>query len=58
MSNYEYNKKYSEKWDKNNIKRFSVALRIKQYEKLKKYCDSHGIALATLIKDRISDIIE
>lgn len=58
MSNYEYNKKYAEKWDKNNIKRIGVCLRIEQYEKLKQYCDSNNIAVATFIKSRIADIIE
>lgn len=58
MSNYEYNKKYAEKWDKNNLKRIGVALRIEEYEKLKKYCDSNNIAVATFIKSRISDIID
>ena len=29
-----------------------------EYEKLKKYCDSNNIAVATFIKSRISDIID
>lgn len=58
MSNYEYNKKYAEKWDKKNLKRIGVALRIEEYEKLKKYCEENNIAVATFIKSRISDIID
>lgn len=49
MSNYEYNKKYVKEWDKKNLKRIGVALRIDEYEKLKKYCDSNNIAVATFV---------
>lgn len=58
MSNYEYNKKYAKEWDKKNMKNVGVSLRIEQYEKLKKYCDSNNIAVSTFIKSRIADIIE
>lgn len=58
MSNYEYNKKYAEKWNKEHIKKTTVTLRVEQYEKLKKYCDSNNIAVSTFIKSRISDIID
>ena len=58
MSNYEYNKKYAKEWDKKNLKRVTVAFRTEEYEKLKKYCDSNNIAVATFIKSRIADIIE
>lgn len=58
MSNYEYNKKYAKEWDKKNMKNIGVSLRIEQYEKLKKYCDSNNIAVSAFIKSRISDIIE
>lgn len=58
MSNYEYNKKYAKEWDKKNLKRIGVSLRIEQYEKLKKYCDSNNIAVSAFIKSRIADIIE
>lgn len=58
MSNYEYNKKYAKEWDKKNMKNVGVSLRIEQYEKLKKYCDSNNIAVSTFIKSRISDIID
>ena len=58
MSNYEYNKKYAKEWDKKNLKRIGVSLRIEEYEKLKKYCDSNNIAVATFIKSRIADIID
>jgi ribonuclease HIII len=58
MSNYEYNKKYAEEWNKKNMKNVGVSLRIEQYEKLKKYCDSNNIAVSAFIKSRISDIIE
>ena len=57
MSNYEYNKKYAKEWDKKNLKRVSVALYTEEYEKLKKYCDSNNIAVATFIRSRIADII-
>lgn len=57
MSNYEYNKKYVKEWDKKNLKRIGVSLRIEQYEKLKKYCDSNNIAVSAFIKSRIADII-
>ena len=53
MSNYEYNKKYVKEWDKKNLKRVTVAFRTEEYEKLKKYCDSNNIAVATFIKSRI-----
>lgn len=58
MSNYEYNKKYVKEWDKKNLKRIGVALRIDEYEKLKQYCDFNNIAVAAFIKSRIADIIE
>ncbi len=58
MSNYEYNKKYSNEWNKNNTKNITIRLSNKQYEKLQKYCDANNIARATLIKSRISDIID
>lgn len=58
MSNYEYNKKYAKEWDKKNMKHIGVSLRIEQYEKLKKYCDSNNIAVSAFIKSRIADIIE
>lgn len=58
MSNYEYNKKYVKEWDKKNLKRIGVAFRIDEYEKLKQYCDSNNIAVATFIKSRIADIID
>lgn len=58
MSNYEYNKKYVKEWDKKNLKRIGVALRIEEYKKLKKYCDSNNIAVSAFIKSRIADIIE
>ena len=50
MSNYEYNKKYAKEWDKKNMKNVGVSLRIEQYEKLKKYCDSNNIAVSAFIK--------
>lgn len=43
---------------KKNLKRVTVAFRTEEYEKLKKYCDSNNIAVATFIKSRIADIIE
>lgn len=58
MSNYEYNKKYVKEWDKKNLKRIGVALRIDEYKKLKQYCDSNNIAVAAFVKSRIADIIE
>ena len=58
MSNYEYNKKYVKEWDKKNLKRIGVALRIDEYEKLKQYCDPNNIAVAAFVKSRIADIIE
>ena len=54
MSNYEYNKKYSNEWNKNNTKTITIRLSNLQYEKLQE----HEIARATLIKSRLSDIIE
>ena len=58
MSNYEYNKKYAEEWNKNNTKNITIRLSNSQYEKLQNYCDSNNIAVATFIKSRISDIID
>ena len=58
MSNYEYNKKYAEEWNKNNTKNITIRLSNSQYEKLQNYCDSNNIARATFIKSRIADIID
>lgn len=58
MSNYEYNKKYAKEWDKKNMKTITIRLSNLQYEKLQEYCTEHEIARATLIKSRLSDIIE
>lgn len=58
MSNYEYNKKYIEKWKKDKSKQISITLRLTDYEKLKQYCDSNNIAVATFIRSRIADIID
>ena len=54
----ELKQKYVKEWDKKNLKRIGVALRIDEYEKLKQYCDSNNIAVATFIKSRIADIID
>ena len=40
MSNYEYNKKYAEEWNKNNTKNITIRLSNSQYEKLQSYCDT------------------
>lgn len=58
MSNYEYNKKYIEKWKKDKSKQITITLKLTDYEKLKKYCDSNNIAVATFIRSRIADIID
>ena len=58
MKNYEYNKEYAKKWDKNNIHAIKVTLRISEYEKLEKYCKDNNITNTNLIKDRIKDIID
>lgn len=58
MSNYEYNKKYIEKWKKDKSKQITITLKLTDYEKLKKYCDSNNIAIATFIRSRIADIID
>ena len=58
MSNYEYNKKYAEEWNKNNTKNITISLSNSQYVKLQNYCDSKKIASATFIKSRIADIID
>lgn len=58
MSNYEYNKKYIEKWKKDKSKQISITLKLADYEKLKQYCDSNNIAVATFIRSRIADIID
>lgn len=58
MSNYEYNKKYSNEWNKNNTKNITIRLSNEQYEKLQNYCKTNDIARATLIKTRIADIID
>ena len=43
---------------KNNTKTITIRLSNLQYEKLQEYCTEHEIARATLIKSRLSDIIE
>lgn len=39
-------------------KTITIRLSNLQYEKLQEYCTEHEIARATLIKSRLSDIIE
>lgn len=58
MPNYEYKKEYNKKWNDANTKTITIRLSNEQYEKLQKYCDTNNIARATLIKSRISDIID
>lgn len=57
MSKYEYNKKYAEKWDKENIHPIKVTLKIKEFEMLEEYCKKNNISKTNLIKQRINDII-
>lgn len=42
----------------NGTKTITIRLSNLQYEKLQEYCTEHEIARATLIKSRLSDIIE
>ncbi len=58
MSNYEYNKKYAQKWEKENIHAVTIKLKNDDYNKLKEYCDNLGVPVATFIRSRISDILE
>ena len=58
MSNYENNKKYAKEWNNANTKTITIRLSNSQYEKLQNYCKTNDIARATLIKTRISDIID
>ena len=51
-------RQYAKKWDKENLKKFTVALKIKQYEKLEEYCKDNNITKAALIRKRLEDIIE
>ncbi len=57
MSNYEYNKEYAKKWNKNNLKNIGISLRIKEYELLDEYCKKHNVSKSSLVKERLSDII-
>jgi hypothetical protein len=58
MPNYEYKKEYNKKWNDNNTKTITIRLSNSQYDKLQKYCKDNNIARATIIKSRISDIID
>lgn len=57
-SSYEYNKKYSQKWNKEHIKKATVSLSIEQHKKLSQYCEEHNIGISTLIKERLKDILD
>lgn len=58
MPNYEYKKEYNKKWNNANTKTITIRLSNSQYEKLQNYCQTNDTARATLIKSRISDIID
>lgn len=53
----EAKKRANAKWNKANIKTFSIGLNVEQYERLQKYCESNNIQKSSLIKSRIDDII-
>ena len=55
---YEYNKEYAKKWNTENTKMLSVRMNVEDYEKIKKYCDEHGVSMSQLVKTRLSDILE
>lgn len=56
--NYEYNKEYAKKWDKENRVKVSVSLSIEQSKKLDTYCKENDIPKSILIKSRLKDIID
>lgn len=58
FKSYDYNKKYSQKWDAENMKVVGTKVRISDYEKIKTYCDERGITISKLIKERLSDILD
>lgn len=58
MKNYEYNKEYAKKYNELNTKTITIRLNNEQYDKLQEYCRINNIPRATLIKDRIKDIID
>lgn len=53
MSNYEYNKKYAQKWDKNNLKQVSLKLKLEEFEMLEDYCKSNNIPKNGFIRNAI-----
>lgn len=55
---YEYNKEYAKKWNAENTKMLSVRMNVEDYERIKKYCDEHGVSMSQLVKIRLSDILE
>lgn len=57
MSKYEYNKKYAEKYNKENTKTLTIRFQKKEYELLEKYSNEHDLSKSSVIKQRIEDII-
>ena len=53
----EAKKKANKKWEKKNIKAFTVSLYKKEYELLDNYCKENNISKNKFIKSRIADII-
>lgn len=58
MPNYEYNKKYAQKWDKSNLKQVSLKLKINEYELLDNYCKSNDIPKNGFIRNAIAYAIK
>lgn len=51
-------REYQKKYDKDNLKSFTVTLRIKEYELFDDYCKKNNISKSKAVISRIADIIE
>lgn len=58
MTLSEKQRQYQKKYDKNNLRGFTVTLKIKEYELFDKYCKQHNISKSKMVKSRIVDIIK
>ena len=48
----------NDKWDKDNMMRFTVAMPIKEYSELESFCNSHEFVRNKFIRDAIREKIE
>ena len=53
----EKQREYQKKYDKNNLKGFTVTLNIKEYQLFDEYCKKNDISKSKMVKSRLDDII-